>query len=435
MSRRKSVPKYCLHKQSGQAVVTLRDGLGGRRDVLLGPHNSPESRVEYARRIAEWEANGRRLPPPQSQAAAGLSVNELLLAYVEHADKYYRSPDGVPTNEVKNLRLILRRLRELYGLTPVADFNSRALVALRERMITQGLARNRINKDIDRVKRVFKWAAAEQLAPLSVFQGLQTVEGLKAGRSGAKETEKVRPVAESVVEATLPSVRPQIATMARLQLLTGMRPGEVVVMRGIDLDTSEAVWLYRPGSDRGEHGAHKNAYRGHDRVIAIGPRAQEVLKPWLRLNLHEYLFQPRESRAEFDVERRAKRKSKIPPSQQKRKRKANPKKVLRQRYTTSTYAHAIENGCAKAHAANCPDCAQRQGESRKDWWARVEKCPGLAAAKWHPNQLRHTKATEIRKVAGLDAARAVLGHRSPNITETYAEIDAGKAADVMKRLG
>jgi integrase len=54
---------------------------------------------------------------------------------------------------------------------------------------------------------------------------------------------------------------------------------------------------------------------------------------------------------------------------------------------------------------------------------------------WHPHQLRHTKATEVRKEAGLDAARAVLGHRSPVITEHYAELDVSKAADVMERLG
>ena len=54
---------------------------------------------------------------------------------------------------------------------------------------------------------------------------------------------------------------------------------------------------------------------------------------------------------------------------------------------------------------------------------------------WHPNQLRHTKATEIRREAGLDAARVVLGHRSPQITEIYAEIDLNKAAEVMARLG
>lgn len=35
----------------------------------------------------------------------------------------------------------------------------------------------------------------------------------------------------------------------------------------------------------------------------------------------------------------------------------------------------------------------------------------------------------------LDAARAVLGHRSPAITEVYADLDIAKAAEVMGRLG
>jgi integrase len=54
---------------------------------------------------------------------------------------------------------------------------------------------------------------------------------------------------------------------------------------------------------------------------------------------------------------------------------------------------------------------------------------------WHVNQLRHTKATEIRRTSGLDAARAVLGHRSPEVTEVYAEVDQAKAAEIMGRIG
>jgi len=38
-------------------------------------------------------------------------------------------------------------------------------------------------------------------------------------------------------------------------------------------------------------------------------------------------------------------------------------------------------------------------------------------------------------LAGLDAARAVCGHRSPQVTETYAEIDIGKAAEIMAQIG
>jgi hypothetical protein len=79
MSRKSHVPTYRLHKQSGQAVVTLLDGLGGRKDVLLGRYGTPECRAEYLRVLAEWEANGRRLPRPAA-APADVSLNELILA-------------------------------------------------------------------------------------------------------------------------------------------------------------------------------------------------------------------------------------------------------------------------------------------------------------------------------------------------------------------
>ena len=57
------------------------------------------------------------------------------------------------------------------------------------------------------------------------------------------------------------------------------------------------------------------------------------------------------------------------------------------------------------------------------------------AHRWHPHQLRHTRAMELKREAGLDVARAVLGHRSPIITEHYATLDVAKAAEVMARIG
>jgi hypothetical protein len=42
----------------------------------------------------------------------------------------------------------------------------------------------------------------------------------------------------------------------------------------------------------------------------------------------------------------------------------------------------------------------------------------------------------VRAAAGsLEAARAVLGHTDPRVTEIYAERDPGLAADVMRKLG
>jgi integrase len=87
-----------------------------------------------------------------------------------------------------------------------------------------------------------------------------------------------------------------------------------------------------------------------------------------------------------------------------------------------SYEHAITKACRKADAKaheDHPDIPREQ----------------VLIPHWHPNQLRHTKATEIRREVGLDSARAVLGHRSPAVTEVYAELDRAKAAEVMERLG
>jgi hypothetical protein len=107
-------PTYRLHKPSGQAVVTVAG-----RDFYLGRHGTPESGDNYDRLISEWLANGRQLPSAETDRAArnpALSVNELLLAYLRHADTYY-CKNGRPTKEPVNIRLALRPLRKLYGLT------------------------------------------------------------------------------------------------------------------------------------------------------------------------------------------------------------------------------------------------------------------------------------------------------------------------------
>jgi hypothetical protein len=158
------------------------------------------------------------------------------------------------------------------------------------------------------------------------------------------------------------------------------------------------------------------------------------------VNLSEYLFQPKEARAAFDAERRRNRKSPMTPSQAKRTRKSKPKKRPGERYTVSSYDYAIYRACEKAFPPPS-HLARQKGETKKEWAARLteEQTAELKAwykrHSWSANQLRHAKATELRREAGLDAARVVLGHRSPQITEVYAELDTAKAADVIAKLG
>ena len=58
------------------------------------------------------------------------------------------------------------------------------------------------------------------------------------------------------------------------------------------------------------------------------------------------------------------------------------------------------------------------------------------ARRWHPHQLRHTAATEIRRAFGLEAAQLALGHSSAQVTDAvYAERDGSKVAEIMRRVG
>jgi len=437
MPRKPTIPSYRLHKKSGQAVVTLPYPDKSREDVYLGRFDSEESKEEYIRIIAEWQAGKRRRVV--ANASSDLTINELAVRYLDHAEEYYVK-NGKPTDQQARIRLALRVLREAYGHKLVTEFGPLALKAVRERMLSLpcglckgtgitkgkrtsrkkgskmakdsrpcgkcngkkilGWSRGNINVSIGCITRIFAWGVAEELVPAAIYQALKTVRGLTKGRTQAREPEPVHPVADAHVDATLPHLTSVVRAMVLLQRFTGARPGEVIVLRPCDIKREPdcGVWTYRPHTHKGEH-------HDQDRVIFIGPKAQEVLTPFLNRPGEAYCFSPREAMAEFRARQRSGRKTPVQPSQVCRK-KPKPTRQPGECYTTDTYGNAVERACIRA-----------------------------AIPPWHPHQLRHTQATAIRKKAGLDAARVVLGHRSSRVTETYVEVDQEKAKEIMERIG
>jgi hypothetical protein len=150
-----AVPSYRLHKQSGQAVVTLSG-----RDILLGAYDTKISRAAYDRAVAEWIANGRCWPTSDGD----LSVAELLVHFWQHAKKHYGD-----SGELSNYKYAIRPLKQLYADACAAAFGPLALKSVRESLVKQGRSRNYINKCASRIKRVFKWGVENELIPSSVF--------------------------------------------------------------------------------------------------------------------------------------------------------------------------------------------------------------------------------------------------------------------------
>jgi integrase len=389
-------PSYRLHKARNLAVVTL-----GGRDHYLGPYGSPESYELYARLIADWNANGRRpLTPPTAQDQAdGLTVGELILRYWDYAQGYYVK-NGQPTGECDNIRLALRPLRTLFGGTRAGEFGPKELLLVRQAMIDDALTRKVINARVGRIRRLFRWASSQELVPPEAYHGLLSVEGLQRGRSAARETAPVSTVPDDQVRATLQFLARPVRAMVEVQELTGMRPQDVRNLRTGDLDRSGDVWVYTPWT-------HKTEHHGHERRIALGPRAQAVLQPFLKPEAPTaYVFSPREAVEVLRALRSSQRRTRRTPSELRRRRKANPKRRAGEQYSKTAYETAVARACRKA-----------------------------LVPRWSPNQLRHNCATKVRRRYGIDGAAAVLGHRTGTVTEVYAEADLQRAIDIMREIG
>ena len=405
------------------------------RDFYLGPHGTAASRQEYDRLIGEWLQNGRRMPRARASGApADLTVVELVAAYWRHARDYYTGHGG----ELGSIKLALGHLKALYSRTPVADFGPLALRTVRQRMVEAGWSRRYVNRQTDKVRRMFRWGVSQELVPATVYQALQAVEGLRRGKTEAPEAEPVRPVPEEHVAAVKDHVSRQVRTMIELQSITGMRPGEVIIMRTRDIDTTGRLWLYRPSS-------HKTQSAGHERDVYLGPRAQSVVAPWLRPNLDEHLFQPREAEAERRKKAHAERKENgtplscgnVPGSNRKRR----PGRVPGDRYTVDSYRRAIAAGCETAFGMppelRDPVTPKQERERAGEDAAkrRAARAAWYALHVWAPNRLRHNAATRLRKDYGLEAAQVILGHRTLTVTQVYAEKNLAAAQKIMAEVG
>jgi integrase len=401
MPRTSRPPAYRLHKARNCAVVTI-DGL----NRYIGPYGSSESHEEYARLIAEWQlqhrpvsARNSRNKPTGSTASETLLINELILAFWEHAKKHYRHADGRPTREQDNLRDSLRPLRKLYGHTPARDFGPLALRAVQEEMIKAGLCRTVIK----RIRRVFRWAVSVELIPASLTQALETVPPLRRGRCDAQESKGVRPVKWPDVDATLPHLPRYVAAMVQVMRYSNCRAEDAVLLRGCDLTMKGDTWEYRPAT-------HKNRWREesspvHARIVHLGPRCQEIIRPFLKADLQAYLFSPREARAEYQAQRALSRMTKRTPSELSRRPKANPKRAPQDRYTVNSFQQAIRKACRK-----------------------------LGVPVWTVLQVRHTRATEVRAQCGLEGAAASLGD-TVEAAMIYAERNQQLANRIAREIG
>ncbi len=171
-------------------------------------------------------------------------------------------------------------------------------------------------------------------------------------------------------------------------------------MRAADIDMSDPTcWIYRPER-------HKSEHHEREREIFIGPRARELLRPYLDVAPTGYLFSPRRAEEQRRMNQRARRKSPLTPSQRAPRPGTNPTRQPGEVYDDGSYRKAIRRVCEK-----------------------------LGVPIWFPNQLRHSAATEIRRRFGREASQAVLAHSELGTSQIYAEVDRTAAYRILSDMG
>ena len=356
------------------------------------------------------------------------TIGQLFDRFMAWARCYYRKPSTRrPTGTAEHFVSALRPLLQLAEDRAIEEMTAELLIDAQQRMIRLGWSRKYVNVCVNKIRYVFRWGAQppRRYVSATLVADLANVDPLRPGRSPAKENQPVRPADEALINGMLQHVSSVVRAMIQLQLLTGMRPGEVVIMRACDIDRTRRPWVYRPVE-------HKTQHHGKDRVVTFGPRAERIIKPFVRRRAaRAYLFSPQEATQEWLQIRYW---SRLTPAAWGNtvgtNRVEDPKRSPGDRYTVTSYCRAVQRGCDRAYPHPTLEAKKPLTDEERKELARW-RCDH----RFTVNQLRHTAATIIRRDFGLDAARAVLGHTTPATTAIYAEVDQSRVRQVMLEVG
>ncbi|MCA3010556.1 MAG: site-specific integrase [Phycisphaerales bacterium] len=359
---------------------------GRRVQKYLGQYDSDESKAAYKTAIADWKATLAQHARPQVAAVGAPTVELLVAEYLRHAEQEYRNADGVLSKGFPNLVNAARPLLAVLRNRPTATVTCGDLKHVRTTFADGGdRCRTYVNDTMRRVLAMFRWGVEEGLVPGPVWHALSAFRHVRLGRGGLRETDPVEAVPRGVVDAILPHLPPLLVSAIELLWWSGMRAGELVTMTTRDVERTGEQWLYRPTQ-------HKGTWRGKDRVVYLGPRCIERLRPLLKADPGALLFTAADVMHERKAAWRAARRTPVQPSQQARD----------------------ERNAAKApqYADSLDVATLRRAVHRA--------CDAAGVERFGLHRLRHAAGTRLVLEAGDGAARVQLGHSDGRMVRRYS---------------
>jgi integrase len=355
--------KVTLPGEIKRKAIPLRDSYTGRVTT------SRKTAEAIAQRL--WDEAESKYGPA-SQVAQAATVGRLRTLWIVQQTR----PDDAEMNTAA-LAMLANR--------PADSIRPSEVLELQAKMRASKLAIRTINRRVRAIASVFAFGAARDIVPAEVAWGIKSIAPIRGASRGFGLPDLV------AVHKTLAECTPTLWRMVVLQMLTGLRSGELCRITAGDVTRDGDDWLLRiprHKTDKVVTGA---------KILVLGPRAMDVIGPLLETKLPtEPLFTPEDS----ERERKSIRPKTFPSKRAKVEREYRPAYDARSYY--QALMHAID---------------------------------AAGVAHWHPHQLRHLAATAIADTLTDDHARAQLGHTSAGMTRRYIHERRQKAREVARELG
>lgn len=354
-----------------------------------------------------------------------LTLSELAELYVEWAKDFFQTRANPGYRHEYTTRIVIGILGDLYW----SELDTVQFKRFRKTLIGQGKNRIRVNQICTDLITWMTWAYAEKKITHRIDLELRSVKRLKPEDHGVEEKVPKEPVKWNEAEQLLPFLAPNVRAMVTAQFWCGMRPGEVCIMRPMDLlrvpvESPEKVGVeelmyYVPSS-------HKNSRRTDKKLVkVVGWRAQDALAPLLGQceSDEEFVFKPKEAFSwaiEVEIQDRQSRPCSINRDSPSRVARADELRTTRQkrvadfcrdRFTTGTYSQLIGKGFERAARA------------------------GVDLKRWTPNQLRHGVMSQMADNGFERAGSLLLGHSKLTTSLThYDHVQIERLSRVADRL-
>jgi integrase len=370
------------------------------KKIMLGKSGSPEAEAAYRQIQIQILTD----PAFSAHKPEQVTVDCLCFAYLQYAQEHDPA-------HYSGIKTAVNILIQHYAGQPVDVLDTRHFLFLQDMFVKHNVSRQYCNMLMNYIRAMLKWGILRKLVSHQVYVEAKFIPPLKKGKTRAYEKPPRQDVPTEVINRTLPHLLPTPRDMVQVQHWASMRPSEVFRMKPGEIDTEYktddgiVIWMYSTGVHKSTW-REKNKAKEYFRIIPLGKPEQEIIAPRLVGKADtDYIFSPKDTVKERIERDAAQRKSKVQPSQVKRKEKStkNPKRKDRDSYDKNSYCRAIKRTIDAANK-RLPD---------------NEQIPH-----WTPYQLRHAAITDIVQQTGsLDTARAVAGQKSISVTQGYNHAD------------